>query len=77
MYLLWSGLKLLLLESMAILASYKISNYKRVGQSILDSIFLDCLKIIGLDCLYQEIFIKPYYKKGLSIYSFVIQSIFI
>ena len=38
-YLLWSGLKLLLLESMAILASYKISNYKRVGQSILDSIF--------------------------------------
>lgn len=38
-YLLWSGLKLLLLESMAILASYKISNYKKVGQSILDSIF--------------------------------------
>lgn len=31
--------KLLLLESMAILASYKISNYKKVGQSILDSIF--------------------------------------
>lgn len=31
--------KLLLLESMAILARYKISNYKRVGQSILDSIF--------------------------------------
>lgn len=37
--------KLLLLESMAILASHKISNYKKVGQSILDSIFLDCLKI--------------------------------
>lgn len=31
--------KLLLLESMAILASHKISNYKKVGQSILDSIF--------------------------------------
>ncbi|MBR7117955.1 MAG: hypothetical protein IKC84_01095 [Helicobacteraceae bacterium] len=31
--------KLLLLESMAILASYKISNYKKVGQNILDSIF--------------------------------------